>query len=223
MELDDFKAAWAAHGAVLERSLAINERLLQDSVLRKVRLALAPYIAGRAAETALGAGLLLVAGSVLGDHATEPRYAVAAGAVMVFAAAVTALSAYLLAASVTMDYGRPVMAIQGDIERFRIVEYRAITWAVLGGVVVWLPAALVLFEALTGAPALARVPLGWLAANLAFGLVVLGVGLALSRRYVERPDLGPVARRVMDAVSGRGLRRASGHLAELAAFQERDT
>ncbi len=61
----------------------------------------------------------------------------------------------------------------------------------------------------------------WLGANLAFGILVLALGQALSRRYVERADLSPPARRVVDAVSGRALRLAAGHLAELASF-ERD-
>ncbi len=38
-DLDDLKRVWAEHGAVLERSLAINERLLRETMLRKVRFA----------------------------------------------------------------------------------------------------------------------------------------------------------------------------------------
>ena len=69
--------------------------------------------------------------------------------------------------------------------------------------------------------ALARANLAWLIANLALGVVVLVLGLAWSKRYVERPDLGPRARRLVDAVSGRALRSVAGHLAELSRF-ERD-
>jgi DNA-directed RNA polymerase specialized sigma24 family protein len=43
-----------------------------------------------------------------------------------------------------------------------------------------------------------------------------------SRRYVERPGLGPRARRILDAVSGRSLRSATVHLAELASFVRDD-
>lgn len=71
------------------------------------------------------------------------------------------------------------------------------------------------------AAGLGRVDLAWLVANLGFGLGVLVAGRALSRRYVERPDLAPWARRLVDAGSGRGLRVAARHLAELARF-ERD-
>ncbi|MBI5431789.1 MAG: hypothetical protein HZA52_03045 [Planctomycetes bacterium] len=53
------------------------------------------------------------------------------------------------------------------------------------------------------------------------GLVVLAFGLVWSKKCVERPEHSPFARRVIDSLSGRGLRTASEHLAELAKF-ERD-
>lgn len=219
MQFDDLKEAWAAHGTMLERGLAIDERLLREVVLRKVRFALAPYVLWRALEVALGIAALVVVMPVLAAHVAEPRYAAVAGALAVFTAGITALCAYLLVNSLKLDYGEPVTAIQREVERIRLVEYRALKWAVLGGVVAWLPAALVLFEALTGIDALARIDLAWLIANLGFGLAVLAFGHVLSRRYVERPDLGPRARRLVDTLSGRGLRSAAGHLAELARFE----
>ncbi len=222
MQLDDLKEAWAAHGTALERSLAINERLLREVLLRKVRFALAPYVLWRALEVALGIAALLVVMPVLAAHVGEPRYLVAAGALAVFTVGITALSAYLLVNGLQLDYDGPVTVIQRDVERIKLVEYRALKWAVLGGVVIWLPAALVLFEALTGVHALARVDLIWLVANLIFGLVVLAVGQVVSRKHVERPDLAPWARRLVDAVSNRALRSGARHLAELSRFEREE-
>ncbi len=221
MQLDELKQAWAAHGTMLERSLAIDERLLREVLLRKVRFALAPYILWRALEVTLGVAALVLVMRVLTAHGAQPRYAAVCAALAVFCAAITALCAYLLVNSLKLDYAGPVTAIQRDVERIRVVEYRALKWAVLGGVVAWLPAGLVLFEALAGVQALARVPLGWLLANLAFGLAVLFLGHVLSRKYVERPGQGPRARRILDVLSGRSLRVADANLAELASF-ERD-
>jgi len=222
MQLDDLKEAWAAHGAVLERSLAIDERLLREMLLRKVRFALAPYVLWRALEVALGVGTMLLVVPVLVAHAAEPRYVVAAGVLVPFTVGLTALSAYLLVNALRLDYGEPVTALQREVEGLRLVEYHAFKWALLGGMVIWLPAALLLLEALTGVTALARVDLPWFAANLVFGLVVLALGQALSKKYVERPGLSPWARRVVDAVSGRSLRAVTGHLAELARFEREE-
>jgi hypothetical protein len=75
-----------------------------------------------------------------------------------------------------------------------------------------LPGLLIGLEALTGVEALARVDLAYLVSNLVVGLVVLAGGLALATRYANHS-------RVVDALSGRGLRRMEAHLAELAKFQ----
>ncbi len=223
MQFDDLKEAWAAHGTMLERSPAIDQRLLREVLLRKVRFALAPYVLWRALEVALGITMLIVVMSVLAAHVTEPRYAIVGGALAVLTGVLTALCAYLLVNSLKVDYGGPVMEIQREVEHIRLAEYRALKWAVLGGVIAWLPAALVLFEALTGVDAPARIDLAWLIANLVLGLAFLAaLGHLLSRTYVERPDLGPRARRLVDALSGRALRSAAGHLAELARFEREE-
>ena len=219
MQFDDLKEAWAAHGNKLERSLAIDTRLLREMLLRKVRFAMAPYVLWRGLEVALGIAALVGVMSVLTDHIREPLYVVVGGALAVFTAGITALSTYLLVKSIKFDFDGPVTAMQRELEHIRIVEYRALKWAVLGGVVAWLPAALVLFEAVTGVDALARIDLAWLIANLTFGLAVLALGQAMSRKYVERPDLGPRTRRLVEALSGHALRVSAEHLAELATFE----
>ncbi|MCE9592945.1 MAG: hypothetical protein K8S98_02025 [Planctomycetes bacterium] len=223
MQLDDLKTAWAAHGAALERSLAIDERLLREVLLTKVRRAFAPYVAWRALEVVLGVAAAGGTAAVLVAHGAEWRYLVVGGALLVFALVVTASSAYLSVNGLRLDYDGPVTAMQRDVERLRLAEYRALKWAVLGGVVLWLPAALVAFEASTGVAALARVELPWLVGNLVFGLVVLACGVAWSKRYVERADLGPRARRLVEAVSGRALRVATKQLTELARFERDET
>ena len=221
MELDDMKAAWAAHGAALERSLRINERLLREVMVRKARFALLPYVVGRALEVVLGGAALVLVVRVLAAHLGEARYVVVAGALALLIAAITALCAYLLVGALTLDHGGAVTAMQRHVERLKLVEYHAFKWVLLGGVLMWLPALLVLLEVLSGFDALARVNLRWLVSNLAFGAAVLVVGQLWSRHNVERPGRGPRAQRIVDALSGRGLRTAAAHLAELASF-ERD-
>lgn len=222
MQLDDLKEAWTTHGEMLERSLTINERLLRETLLRKVRFALGPHILWRAVEVALGVAALVVVVPILVAHLDDPRYAFVAGGLALFLVGMAALSAGLVVKSLNLDYGGPVTTLQGDVERLKLLEYRAFKWALLGGVAIWLPLALVLFEALTGLDALARVHLGWLVGNIVLGLAALGLGHLLSRRYVERADAGPRAHRLVQALSGRSLRVATGHLEELARFERED-
>lgn len=222
MQLDDLKEAWAAHGARLERSLAIDERLLRERLLGKVRLALVPYVLCRSLEVAFGLLVLGAVVPVLLAHASEPRYLVVGGALAVFGAGLTWLSAYLLVQSLRLHQDGPVTAIQRRTEHLRLIEYRTFKWALLGGVLLWLPALLVPFEALTGVDALARVPLAFLLGNLVFGLLFLALGQALARRYLERRELSPWARRFVDGLSDRALRAVTAHLDELARFEREE-
>jgi len=223
MQLDDLKEAWAAHGTMMERSLAIDERLLREVLLRKVKFALAPHVIWRAVEVAIGITALMATVSVLVAHAGEPRYLMIAGALSVFTLAMTAMTAYLLVSILQLKYDGPVATIQRTVERIKLAEYRVFKWALLGGVVMWLPVLLVLFEALTGVNALGRVNLAWLVANMLFGVAFLAIGQALSKKYVERRDLTPWARRLVDALAGRPLQRAADHLAELATFEREES
>ncbi len=218
MQLDDLKNAWVAHGDLLARSLAIDERLLREMFLRKVRRALLPYVLWLGVEVALGVGILFTVVPVLGHHLAEPRYLALAGALVVFVVAVIALTARLLVGTLRLDHGGPVTTMQGEVARLELAEYRTLKLALLGGIVLWLPALLLLAEAVTGVDALARVDAAWLVANVAFGLVALAVGQALSKRYLERNDRRPWARALLTALSGRGLRAAAAHLAELESF-----
>lgn len=218
MDLDDLKTTWAAHSAMLERSLAISESLLRETFATKTRRSLAPYAVARALEVIIGLAVLVLVAPLVVAHAPDARYLVAGGATCLLAAALTALCGYLFVQSQRVDLDGPVTASQRALTHLQLVEYHATKWAVLGGVVVWLPALLLLFEAVTGAPALAHVDLAWLVSNLAFGVGVLAIGLLWARRTVARPDRSPRAQRIIDVLSGRSLRRASAHLSELARF-----
>ncbi len=219
MQLDELKQIWAAHGAALERSVAIDERLLRELLLGKVRRSLRPFLVWRAVEVALAFGGVLLAAPLLVANLTAPRYLLAVGALLVYLVVFAANGVRLLDLGARLDLTGPVTGMQRHLQRLRFAEFRALEWALFGGVVVWLPALLVLFEVSTGVPALARVDLAWLLGNLGFGAVVLGVGRWWSRRFVRAEALRPWARRLVDAVSGRGLQAAAQQLDELAKFE----
>jgi hypothetical protein len=206
MELDDFKQAWKT----LEKSLAINERLLRETMLGKARRALAPFVIARAIESVLGVIVTALVMRVLVAHASELRYVYVVGPVAVFAIAMTASCIYLLARSANVDYRGPVAQLQRDVTRLAVTEFHATKWAILGGTLLWLPILLTLFEAVTGVAAIARVDLGYLWANLGVGVVVLVVGHALANRFQGR---------IADVIGGRSLRRARQYLNDLAEFQ----
>lgn len=218
MDFESLQRAWAAHGAALERATAVNERALRELLVRRARVGLLPYAALRAVEVALAVGAFVAAARLLVARSDDARYVAVAGAVAVYAASFAAFAVRLLVGALRLDGAAPVAALQRDVETLRLVEYRALLWAVLGGAVVWLPLPLVVLEALGADGLIARVDGPWLAANVLVGIGALVAGVTWSKRVVERPNAPPWARRLVDAVTGRGLRRAAERLAELRAY-----
>jgi hypothetical protein len=180
---------------------------------------MAPYMAWRAVEAALGGVAVVLMAPVVFAQASNPRYLVVGGLTVGFAVAMTALHAFLFVTGAALRYDSPVTELRRDLDRLALAEVCAVKWALLGGILTWLPIALLLLEAFTVVGALGRVPLPWLAANLGFGLLAIAVGHRWSRRALERRDLTPRALRIVDAMTGRSLRAAKAHLAELAAFE----
>ncbi len=218
MELDELKAAWAEHGARLEKSLAIDERLLREMMLRKVRFALAAFAFWRSVDAVIGAAAFTLLLPVVIGHHDEPRYLLIGAAVLAYLAVATAQCVRVLAASLRLDGGAPVVRLQQALERTRRVELRCFRFMLLGGAVVWLPLPVLLLEAISGAPLLQKLDLGWLLCNVLVGLALLVAGWLWSRRQLDRRDLSPFAARLRDALTSAALRRADQHLAELARF-----
>ncbi|HMP79164.1 MAG TPA: hypothetical protein PKD54_06910 [Pirellulaceae bacterium] len=222
MQLDDLKHAWAAQERELKKSLVINERLLRETLLRNVRAAFVPVLIVRSVEVALGVVTIMATMSVLAKHATEPSYLVVAGGLALLAGYVTGLCVFALMRTLKLDYSAPVTTLQRAVEEIRLAEYRAFKWTLLIGIVAWLPISLVLLEALTGVAALAHVAWPWLAVNILFGVVCAAIGQGISRRFVERADLAPWARRLMESLSGRAVKSAAEYLAELSRFENNE-
>ncbi|MEZ4364495.1 MAG: hypothetical protein R3B48_30240 [Kofleriaceae bacterium] len=218
MNDDDFQRLWAAHGARLEHSVSVNEHLLRGALLREARGALTPYFGWRALELVLGAGLLFAIGPVVARHLGEPRYALLGSAAILYVALLIALTGYLLGRGASLRYERPVTELRHELDRLALVEYHGFKWALLGGVVTWLPIVLLALEALSGVDLLARVDGAWLLGNVAVGAALLGLGQLAARRLIERPTDPARASRLLDALSGRGLRQARARVAELAEF-----
>jgi hypothetical protein len=218
MDLADLETAWAAQGSRLARRVTIDEARLRALLVREAQHALTPFVRRCAVELVLVLAALAATLPVLASHLTELRYLIAGGAVAAVSIGLLAHLALLLRRATRLDPALEVTVLQGALLRVRRLEYRALEWAILGGTLVWLPALLLLFEALSGVAALARVDGPWLLANLLFGIAVLALGKVLCQRRLARGTLGPKAQRFLDAISDRGVREASARLAELEGF-----
>lgn len=220
MQLDDLQRTWAQHSALLERSVALDERILRELLVRKARFALAPYALGRALEVVLGVAALGLVAPVLAQNVMDPLYVSVVGTIVLYLVGIVASSGMLFVRALQLDHAEPVTALQTRVERMQLIEYVAFQWALLGGTVLWLPIPVVLLEALSGAPLLARVDGGWLAANILVGALFAVAVRLWARAYVERPDARPWAHKLRAGLSPHSLRRATEHLDELARFTD---
>lgn len=207
MELDDLKPMWAA----LESTRALNVELLRELKLNRARSALIPSQLMRVVELVLGVCVLLLCAPVVVSHGASWRYLVFGVPCLAFMGVTTGLSAYLLVRMRQLSFDGPLLSIQREVAELRRMELRATLIALLGGIVLWLPIALLFLEALSHTPLLDLADLAWLASNLAFGLVVLLVGRRFARRLTS-------SNRFVDAMTGRGLRFVAWQLGELARF-----
>lgn len=216
---DELRMLWARQRAHREPDVHVDAVALAAVLRRGLRWRLGAYAGWRAVELAVATAVAFAAGLVAHRHVDEGRYCAIACVVAGHAGGAALLSARLLWRWCALDHAGPVLVLQQAVERLRLAEARAVLWALLGGVVVWLPLPLVLVEALGGPPLLGQVDGAWLAANLAFGLAVLMAAVWWARGATGN---SPFAGRLADALAGRSLQRARAALQELAAFERDD-
>lgn len=215
MELDDLKDSWNRQGDHLVQAPAS----VPAPTRRRMRLRLVPGQLQRLVELVVATAGALVVGMLLVRHLGELRYLVAGGALFAWLAAAASGSAHQFVRVRRIDFAAPIADMQRLLGEIQLAEARGVVLAIAGGVLIWLPALLLLFEAVTGVSALARIDGIYLLANLTLGAAVLVFGHFAARRYLTT-DLGPWARHLVEALTGHGIRRARKELTDLITTGE---
>jgi hypothetical protein len=228
--IDELKLAWRA----LERRLARQNELelagLRRSRLLDVRRALRPLLAGQLAQALLGALMIVWFASFWVAHRDEPLLLALGALGQLWAAVLTALAVWEIAAFSRVDYAAPVLAIQKQIAELRRRRLRVQPFLVVSGCAMWLPVTLVVFASLGGAQRWGEEVPGmvawfvwaqrpeivvWLLANV----VAVPVVAFLALRWLRDPRRARLAERVDGELAGRSLLRADALIAEIAAFE----
>ncbi|MFL6231503.1 MAG: hypothetical protein ACJ76N_00045 [Thermoanaerobaculia bacterium] len=220
MDLDDLKQRWEEADRKLDASLRLSTRLLRDSALGKAARATSRLSWLMLPELLLNLAAVVWLGSFLADHFAQARFAIPALALDLGAIALLIAQGYQWVALRSLDYGAPVVAIQKEIGRLRLLELRVFKWVLITAPLAWTPLLIVAIKGLTGLDAYAILSGAWLAANVAFGVAVLLMAVWISRRYAERMESSPWLQRLMRNLSGYNLTAAAGFLSSLARFEE---
>lgn len=147
------------------------------------------------------------------------------------ALAATALAAYAIGMAgalirqlmmiLRVDSSQPVAEIQRRVEQVRVARIRATQWGVLAGLVVWMPALVVVVEAFWGPGFYRLFGMPWAAANLLFGLALVPLALWISKTFAGRVQTSPFLQKLMRDLAGRNLTAAAGFRTGHRGFRTR--
>ena len=215
MELDELKASWQSLDRRVEDLIAINRRLLTETISRKVRWRLAPVLAGAVLNMIIGAWFALVWGKFWSAHLATPAVAVAGIALHLASIGLIVIGVVRLVLVLRIDYTQPVLKIQRSLATLQEFEARSFH-AVWFACWVLVPAALVaIVMGFAGVDLWDRAS-GFLLANL---VVCLAGGLAPPLlHYWARRQHGRIAAWMDAFLLSHSIARAKPAIAEIDEF-----
>ena len=211
MELDELKEKWAEHDRKLDESIRLNRRLLRDSYTRRAKFALWRLAAMLAAGSIFMLVVIVSLGRFIAQNWSMPRVAWPAIVLDVLAIATLAALNAQIGMALSINYDQPIAVIQKRLATLRQVRIRYIQAIFLLATFTWVPIFIVLTRLFDT---------GWIVANVAFGLLVLAIGVWVARRYGNRMSNSTFGKRFLRDLAGYNLNAASGFLATLAEFEE---
>ncbi|HEX4495911.1 MAG TPA: hypothetical protein VIE43_09610 [Thermoanaerobaculia bacterium] len=228
MDLDDLKNRLAEQDAKLERALRLNTTAVRELRLAKTRASLRWLGWGVVCELLMAIVGTLWLGDFLAGHAREPRFFLPAALLDLGVIALLGSCIRQLAAIAGLDYGLPVVAVQKELSRLRVLRLRTTKWTILLSFALWFPALIVMLEGFLGVDAwqiLGAIGrrngsfFAWAVANVLFGLAAAIAVAWISNRYADRVDRSPALRRFVDSLAGHSLMKAQSSLDSIVRFE----
>jgi hypothetical protein len=215
LDLDEMKQIWAQHDQKLDESIRLNRQVLSTLNLKSARSALQRLMVGLALEALAWLAIVIALGGFIYDHGGTLRFALPGIAADLYAIGMLAGAIRQIVAAQGIEYGQPVAAIQKRLEAMRVLRIRITQWALLAGVVVWAPFAIVIGKVLFRIEDYSQV---WLWANVVFALSLIPFALWVSKRFADRMHHSPFLQRAMRDIAGQNLMAAKDFLARLSQF-----
>jgi hypothetical protein len=214
-DLDEMKELWMAQNEKLDETIRLNRELLSFANLKKARSASERIALLLSLEAVAWFAIVGSLGSFIYHHIGTLRLSLSGIALDVYAIAMLAATVRQIVATRQIEYGRPITALQKQIETLRILRIRITQLALLGGTIVWAPFVIVAGKAFFGVD-VGNAP--WFWANVAFALCLIPVALWLSKAFGERMGRFPWIQRMMNNLAGRNLNAAADFLSKLSQF-----
>jgi hypothetical protein len=216
VDLDELKQMWTEHDRKLDESIRLNRQLLRATNMKGTRSALQRLAIFLGLEAVAWFAIVMALGNFIHAHIGTLRFVWPAVAADLFAIGMFAATIRQIVAAGQIDYGKPVVTIQKELEKLQVLRIRTTQWAVLVGIAVWAPFAVVVARAFLGLDGYSA---AWLWANVIFGLALIPLAVRLSKRFSDRMSRSPFIQRLMKDLAGYNLNRARVFLTELSEFE----
>jgi len=228
MELEDLKTRLAEQDAKLDQVIRLNTTAVRELQLSKTKSSLRWLVPGVVFELVMTIVAVVWLGNFIYGHLWEARFLLPAVLVDVCMIVFMGSCIRQLAMIASLDYSLPVVALQKDLGKLRILRIRTTKWVMTLSFVLWFPVLLVLFEGFLGVD-LWRILgavggrdgnfIAWVVGNVLFGLAVALVLIWVSHRFANRMERSPAIKRLMDHLAGHSLTQALGSLDAVVRFE----
>ena len=196
MELDELKQLWDGAGPETGRQHPANRSPCPRVGPRQGRTGLEAFVARLIVGLVINLAAAGWVGSFLAEHVADSRYFIPALALQVGLVALIIVSVRQLAAIAQIDYAAPIVEIQRRLESLRIERIHATKWTLLLSPLAWVPLFIVAMKGFFDVDVYSDFGVGWVAANVVFGLLFIPAGVWVCRRFggqVENSNLRPPA------------------------------
>jgi bacteriorhodopsin len=228
MNLEDLKNRLAEQDAKLDQLVRFNAAQVRELQFSKTRSSLRWLVRGVIVELLMTIVAVVWTGNFIAEHLREPRFLVPAVLIDLCMIAFMGACIRQLVAIANLNYGEPVVAVQKELGKLRILRIRMTKWTMMLSFILWFPLMIVLVEGFLGVD-LWRI-LGaigqrdgsfftWVVANLLFGLAVALAMIWISHRYADRMVRSPAIQRLMDDFAGHSLTKALRSLDSVVRFE----
>lgn len=220
MDLDAMRGRWQAANRRTDAALRLDIDATRKALAARTRTAFGRHSVWLLLSL-LGGGLVLAAlGAFFVRHFFEWRYALMSGGLLALVGAEFVVDLRQWRALSRLDLGGPLLQVRGTIEALRARRLAMAKWIALSSLLLWWPALLVAFAALTGVDLLSRIPPNVVWLNFALGLAWIPLGWLLFRWLAKRYAGSPGFQRFLVETAGRSWQQAEAAFAAGEQFEQ---
>lgn len=191
MDLDAMRGRWQDSNRRADAAIRLDAEAMRAALAQRTRKAFRRHSGWLLAGLVVGAALITALGAFLLRHGGDWRYALMTGALLALVLAEFIVDLRQWRALSALDLGSSLLHVRATLDTLRARRLQMAKWIALTAMLLWWPALLVIFMAVTGVDSLRFIAPSVVWVNFALGLACIPLGLWLaawlSKRYGDRP------------------------------------